>query len=104
MNAYIRIKWALTESNPAIKYYFEDRWSATHDNLTIPVAPTLALLDGLHYRLGYFFERLPKSDLQKSFIHPEHNREFQLKKSSGFRHGMAHTIWRKSRLVKLQGW
>ena len=104
MNAYIRIKWALTKSNPTIKYYFEDRWSATHDNLTIPVAPTLALLDGRHYRLGYLLERLPESDLQKSFIHPEHNREFQLTKSSGFMHRMAHTIWRKSGLVKLQGW
>jgi hypothetical protein len=27
MNCFIRIKWALTEENPTIKFYHEDRWA-----------------------------------------------------------------------------
>lgn len=26
MNCFIRIKWALTEDSPTIKFYYEDRW------------------------------------------------------------------------------
>ena len=32
MNAYIRFKLALTEENPTIRPYFEDRWAELNDN------------------------------------------------------------------------
>ncbi len=79
MNCYIRIKWALTEDNPVIKYYHEDRWSALEDSTTMPIAPTLSLLEGLHYRLAYIMKSLSPTDLEKSFIHPEHGASFKLK-------------------------
>lgn len=44
MNCYIRIKWALTEENPIIKYYHEDRWGDINDNVNMPIEPTLLLL------------------------------------------------------------
>ncbi|PWA06405.1 YfiT family bacillithiol transferase [Flavobacterium psychrotolerans] len=83
MNCFIRIKWALTENNPIIKYYHEDRWAELHDNLTMPIAPTLLFLEGIHYRLSYLMANLSKEDLEKSFIHPEHNSEFKLKEIIG---------------------
>ena len=52
INCYIRLKWALTEENPTIKFYYEDRWAELHDNLTMPIEPSLLLLEGLHFRLG----------------------------------------------------
>ena len=79
MNCYIRVKWALTEEKPVIKYYHEDRWSEIYDNLTMPIPPTLSLLEGLHFRLAYLMNHLSDNDLEKTFIHPEHNSEFQLK-------------------------
>lgn len=79
MNCYIRVKWTLTEAIPVIKYYHEDLWSALDDSLTMPIQPTLSLLDGLHFRLAYIMKSLSKSDLEKSFIHPEHGASFQLK-------------------------
>jgi DinB superfamily len=83
MNCYIRIKWALTEENPIIKYYHEDRWSELHDNLTMPIQSSLLLLESLHFRLAYLMKSLSEDDLKKSFIHPEHSKEFQIKEIIG---------------------
>jgi hypothetical protein len=83
LNCFIRIKWTLTEDNPTIKFYHEDRWAELHDNLTMPIQPTLSFLEGLHFRLAYLMNSLSESDLEKSFIHPEHNAAFQLKEIIG---------------------
>jgi len=102
MNCYIRIKWTLTEENPVIKYYHEDLWSALEDSLTMPIEPTLSLLDGLHYRLAYIMNGLSTFDLEKSFIHPEHGTSFQLKEIIGIyawhgNHHLAHITELKKR-------
>jgi hypothetical protein len=83
LNCFIRIKWTLTEDKPVIKFYYEDRWAELHDNLTMPIQPTLSFLEGLHFRLAYLMNSLSEADLEKSFIHPEHNAAFQLKEIIG---------------------
>ena len=83
MNCFIRIKWALTEDHPAIKFYHEDRWAELDDNVTMPIEPTLSFLEGLHFRLAYLMNGLSEADLQKSFIHPEANAVFQIKEIIG---------------------
>jgi len=83
MNCYIRLKWALTENNPVIKAYDEVLWSELNDNLNMPIQPTLTLLEGLHFRLGYIMKNLSELDLEKSFIHPENNSEYRIKQIIG---------------------
>ncbi|SHL22205.1 YfiT family bacillithiol transferase [Flavobacterium saccharophilum] len=83
MNCFIRIKWALTENNPVIKAYDETLWSELPDNLKMPIRPTLNLLEGLHYRLGFIMKNLSETDLKKSFIHPENNSEYRIKQIIG---------------------
>lgn len=105
MNCFIRIKWTLTEDNPTIKFYHENLWAELHDNLTMPIQPTLSLLEGLHFRLAYLMNSLSKSDLEKYFIHPEHNAAFQLKEIIGTyawhgNHHLAHI----TELKKQKGW
>ncbi|CAI2765553.1 YfiT family bacillithiol transferase [Flavobacterium collinsii] len=95
MNCFIRLKWALTENNPVIKAYDEKLWSELPDNLTMPIEPTLQLLEGLHFRLAYIMKNLSGSDLDKSFIHPENNSEYLLKQIIGMyawhsNHHLAH--------------
>lgn len=95
MNCYIRLKWALTENNPVIKPYDEVLWAELNDNLTMPTKPTLDLLKGLHFRLGYIMKSLSESDLEKTFIHPADNSEVKLKKMIGMyawhgNHHLAH--------------
>lgn len=83
MNCYIRLKWALTENNPIIKPYDEKLWSEMPDSLSMPIAPTLSLLEGLHFRLSYIMKNLSENDLEKSFIHPENNSEYRIKQIIG---------------------
>ena len=71
MNAYIRFKLAITEDNPTIKPYFEDRWAQLDDAQTAPVDLSLNLLDSLHRRWVLFLRSLNGNDFQRSFQHPE---------------------------------
>src|SRR6266581_8047715 len=50
LNAYVRLKLALTEDEPTIKPYAEDRWARLADTQATPVEVSLALLDSLHDR------------------------------------------------------
>ncbi|MES2748245.1 MAG: putative metal-dependent hydrolase [Bacteroidota bacterium] len=79
MNCFVRLKWTLTENNPTIKFYFENLWSEGIDNTSMPITPSLQLLEGLHFRLAFVMKSLSESDLEKAYVHPEHNKEFQLK-------------------------
>lgn len=105
MNCFIRIKWALTENKPVIKFYHEDLWAELHDNLTMPIEPTLSFLEGLHFRLAYLMKSFSETDLNRSFIHPENNKEYQLKEIIGTyawhgNHHLAHITELKNR----KGW
>src|SRR5271166_4127718 len=50
LNSYIRFKLALTEDEPTIKPYAEDRWARLADTPATPVEVSLAMLDSLHDR------------------------------------------------------
>src|SRR3954469_20455651 len=71
MNAYIRMKFAVTEDAPAIKAYEESRWAELPEARTGPVDMSIALLDGLHQRWMAFLRGLPASEFAKAYVHPE---------------------------------
>ncbi len=71
MNSYIRFKLAMTEEEPTIKTYFEDRWAQLDDARQAPVDLSLNLLDTLHERWVWFLRSLKEEDFQRSFRHPE---------------------------------
>src|SRR5215210_690837 len=48
LNAYTRIKLALTEDEPTIRPYEEARWAELPDGRTAPVEISLTLLECLH--------------------------------------------------------
>lgn len=102
MNCFIRIKWALTEKEPVIKYYYEDLWGEGIDNKKMPIEPTIQLLKGLHYRLVYLLSSLNEEELNKTLIHPEHNKTFTIKEIIGMyawhcNHHLEHIIQLKKR-------
>jgi hypothetical protein len=78
MNAYVRCKLALTEENPTVKPYFEDRWAELEDGKKLPVGFSLRLLNALHTRWDVLLRSLNGAQLQRSYIHPEHGTEFRL--------------------------
>jgi uncharacterized damage-inducible protein DinB len=74
MNAYVRFKLALTEDEPTIKTYEQDRWADTVDSRTAPAEISLLLLDGLHDRWAMLLRSLSAADFARKFTHPEHGK------------------------------
>ena len=70
MNAYIRIKLALTEENPPIKPYEEADWAKLPD-YQLPIEASLSILDSLHLRWTHLLRNLEAEELRKTLIHPE---------------------------------
>src|SRR5713226_10534017 len=71
VNAYVRIKLALTERAPAIKAYDEARWAELPDARSAPVAVSLDLLDSLHRRWVALLRALSAEDFLRSYVHPK---------------------------------
>ena len=71
MNAYIRFKLALTEDEPTIKPYAEDRWAELPDVKSTPVEVSLALLDSLHDRWVRLLRAMKPDEWKRTFRHPE---------------------------------
>jgi DinB superfamily len=71
MNAYIRFKLALTEEEPTIKPYAEDRWALLPDVQTTPIEVSLMLLECLHTRWIRLLRALKPGDWKRTFRHPE---------------------------------
>jgi hypothetical protein len=71
LNSYVRFKLAITEEEPTIKPYFEDRWAQLDDAHMAPVALSLDLLDALHGRWVWFLRSLKGKDFERRFQHPE---------------------------------
>jgi hypothetical protein len=74
LNAYIRMKWALTEEVPAVKTYDETKWAELSEAKSGPVDMSLALLEGLHRRWVAFMRGLSDADFQRAVMHPEWGR------------------------------
>ena len=71
MNAYVRFKLALTEDEPTIKPYAEDRWAKLPDSQSTPLETSLVLLGVLHDRLVRLLRSLTAEQWKRSFRHPE---------------------------------
>jgi uncharacterized damage-inducible protein DinB len=71
LNAYVRFKLALTEDEPTIKPYAEDRWAQLADTQATPVEVSLTMLDSLHDRWLRLLRSLRPEDWKRTFRHPE---------------------------------
>jgi hypothetical protein len=71
MNAYIRMKFAITEEAPAIKAYDEARWAELPEAKSAPAEISLALLESLHRRWVAFLRGLSADGFARAYVHPE---------------------------------
>ena len=74
MNAYIRMKLAVTEDTPAIRTYEEQLWAELPEAKSGPVELSLSLLDALHRRWMAFLGALTDEQFARIFVHPEWGR------------------------------
>jgi hypothetical protein len=70
INSYMRFRLALTEDDPVIKPYEEALWAELPDARTMPVEPSLALLENLHARWVPLLRSLSDAEWKRSFRHP----------------------------------
>jgi uncharacterized damage-inducible protein DinB len=71
LNSYVRFKLALTEDEPTIKPYAEDRWAELADTKSTPVEVSLTLLDSLHDRWVRLLRSLTPEEWKRTFRHPD---------------------------------
>src|ERR1700748_1547471 len=69
MNAYVRVRLALTEDSPNIFAYQESRWAELEDARTAAVSTSLDLLQALHARWIRLFTSLNEQDWKRGYLH-----------------------------------
>lgn len=79
INSYVRLKLTLTEDEPAIKPYFEERWATLKDSELVPVEESLKLLDGLHKRWTAILKNLTEAQWERKYFHPENKKLVSIK-------------------------
>ena len=70
LNAYVRIKLALTEDSPVIKTYEEQIWAELPDGKSADPTVSLGILDGVHQRLTLVLESLSAEQFARPAQHP----------------------------------
>lgn len=104
LNAYVRFRLALTEDEPTIKPYFEERWAELPDARSAPVDLSLDLLAAVHARWAALLLALPEADFARTYVHPEDGRRTLDRTLALYvwhgRHHLAHV----THLAERQGW
>ena len=71
INNYVRVRLALTETEPVIRPYEEKAWAELVDARTAPLDLSLALVDNLHARWVMALRAMKPDDFARTFRHPE---------------------------------
>jgi hypothetical protein len=71
INAYVRMKLALTQEEPTICAYEEKDWAKLEDVFHTPIKVSLDLLDSLHKRWTILLKSLTEADCKRKLNHPE---------------------------------
>jgi hypothetical protein len=105
LNGYVRFKWTLTEDEPLIKAYFEDRWAELPDTPLVPVETNLDFLALLHGKWVTLIRSLSAEELARRFEHPETGKMIELAWMVGLYawHGRHHLGHIQS-TVSREGW
>jgi hypothetical protein len=72
VNAYIRWRLTVTETEPTIKPYDEKLWAELADAKSMPVKVSLDFVDAMHARWVTLLRASKEEDFARSLMHPEH--------------------------------
>lgn len=103
INAYVRLKLALTEDNPQIKPYKEALWAELPDSEAVPINVSITLLHALHRRWVNLLQSMSPEDWERTYFHPEQNRNVPLWEMTAMyawhsRHHMEHIRQLRTRM------
>ncbi len=103
LNAYIRVKLAVTEDWPTIMPYDEAAWARLADS-RLPVEGSLAIFEALHSHWLALVEPLAEADFGKGFVHPAHGRQTVDQALALYAWHARHHIAHITSLRARQGW
>lgn len=105
LQAYVRIKLALTEDEPTIKAYEEDRWAELPEARSAPIEMSLALLDAVHARWIAALRALEPGQFARCYFHPQQQRALSVDQTLALYswHGRHHVAHIQS-LREREGW
>ncbi|HEX4310997.1 MAG TPA: putative metal-dependent hydrolase [Acidobacteriaceae bacterium] len=104
MNAYVRMRLALTEDWPTIKPYDEKIWAELSDARTAPIDLSLQLLEALHARWVLLLRSLTGDQWQRGYTHPVNGGQSLAEAVSLYAWHSRHHVAHITELRKAKGW
>ena len=102
LNAYTRLRLALTEDRPTIRPYEESRWAELMDARHMDVEVSLTMLDAMHQRFVALMQSLADEEWGRRYVHPEtgeHSLDYLLEMYAWHgRHHVAHITALRKRM------
>ena len=68
LNMYQRLKLALTDENPTVVAFDEEKWAVQPDT-RLPVESSTQMLEGINERIVFLGNNLTEEQLDRAFIH-----------------------------------
>lgn len=78
VNAYVRLRLALTQTNPEVLGYDQDSWAMLIDAEDGPVEPSIKILDGVHSRLLHLLDSLRHGEFERTYYHKEYEKTYKV--------------------------
>lgn len=70
LNMYQRLKLALTDDNPTVPAFDQDKWAVQPDT-ELPVESSIKMLEGINERVAALVNSLTEEQLTRKFTHQE---------------------------------
>jgi hypothetical protein len=105
INAFCRLRLALTEEQPVIKPYDQNEWAKLADVKELPVQVSLDILKGLHARWTFLLKTLSEGEFQRSYVHPEYAKTYSVEEMVAvYAHHGNHHLAHITSLKERNGW
>ena len=105
MNAYMRFKLSLTETDPTIKPYEEGEWAKLPDSNLELIGSSIDLLNALHTKWADLMNSMTETDWTKRYHHPDDGSYVDLATARKMYYWhSAHHLAHITRLVKRENW
>jgi hypothetical protein len=104
LQAYGRLRLALTEDWPTITPYSEKAWAELYDAKTAPVNLSVDLLQALHSRWTMLLKSLTAEQWERGYVHPEGGRHTIAKMVAVYDWHSRHHLAQIEKLRERMGW
>lgn len=78
INAYVRVKLALTSDTPHVSAYNESAWASMIDTSMCSIQDSLSTIIGVHSRLCAILQSLTPDDMNKTYFHTGYQKHYRM--------------------------